>query len=267
MAFKHAEFNSTRQVEEKGSWLTGRPEAIWVRNKYQTELDNSHSAVVNMVHYCEEKNEELKSAYNFAQGIKRNIDAHMSERASAFDSLNNLLNKETKFEEGMWKTTQKGRKVKSITVKQKFKESDVDEMRFDSMLEYLKQYPEYASKSSFRKILDKIEEKEREIRHAKQEYHKAVSNYNHLLSMFATYIQKAQDKIDVYEKILTEGEKKLASTRYVKSVFFKLASEKTKSEVTLDTLQHRIKQFSNTLDLIKKDHAQNKGKEFVEMEY
>jgi len=266
MAFKHAEFNQTQKHEPKGV-LTGKKDAIFLRNRYQTELDNANSAVVNMVHYVEEQNSELKSQYNYALGLKRDVGAHEEERSKLYDSLGNILTKETNFEDKMWQTTQKGRKVKSVTIKQKFKDSDVDEMRYDSMMDYLKQYPEYASKSSFKKILEKIEEKEREIRHSKQKYNDAVSKYNYLLSDFHKYIQKAEDKIKAYNSIYTEGNKKLGATRYKKSVFYKFASEETKAKVELDTLTHRMDQFRNTLDIIKKEHSANHEKTFKEMEY
>jgi hypothetical protein len=266
MGFKHAGFNQTEKHEEKGV-LTGKKDALFLRNKYQTELDNSHSAAINMIHYIEDKSSEMKSQCNYTLGLKKDKEAHEEERSKLYDSLGNLLTKETDFEDKMWKTTQKGRKVKSITVKQKFKDSDIDEMRYDSMMNYLKQYPEYASKSSFRKITEKIEDKEREIRQSKQKYNDAVSKYNFLLSELPKDIKKAEDKVKVYHEVYEEGENKLKDTRYRKSVFYKMASEETKSKVRLDTLRHRIEQFSNTLDLLKEGVAKASKQSFVEMEY
>ena len=46
-----------------------------------------------------------------------------------------------------------------------------------------------------------------------------------------------------------------------------MASEETKSKVRLDTLRHRIEQFSNTLDLLKEGVAKASKQSFVEMEY
>lgn len=259
--------DSTKEIPAQGSVISGRPDAIFLRNRYQKEIDNTYAGVVNAVHFLEEKNDELKQIFNKSQSFKHDIEAHEKERANLFNSLGNVLNKETDFEKKMWETTQKGRKVKSVTIKQKFKDSDVDEMRYDSMLEYLKQYPEYGSKSTFRKITDKIDEKERELRHQKKEYHKAVSDYNHLRSTFEQDIRKAEDNFAEYERILEEGEKKLSETRYRRSVFYKVASAKVQAEVNLDTLSHRIKKFRNTLEIIKREHSQNKGKELVELAY
>lgn len=267
MKYGRVPFNTTKQIPEKGNIISGRKDAIFLRNKYQTELDNAHASIVNMVHRIEESNARLKEQYNYAQSVKRNIEAHEEERNSLYETLENLLKRETDFESKMWKDTQKGRKVKSVTIKQKFNESDIDEMKYDSMLEYLKQYPEYASKASFRKIIDKIEEKEREIRREKQQYNQSVSKYNYFLSLFEKDIQKSEDKFAAYDKILSEAKKKIGETRYIKSVFYKFASEKTKAEVNVDMLHHRVEQFKNTLNIIKSELSENKRRKFVEMNY
>ena len=273
MAFKHADFNDTEKIPEKGI-LTGRRNTAFLRNRYQEELDNANSAVVNMVHYCEDKNLELKGAFNKAQGLKASIAAHEKERESAYEALNNLLNKEKDFEAfmhkettGMYKEVSKNQSAKNIKIRQRMVSSD-NEMRFASMMKYLDKYPEYQTKSSFKKILDKIEEKEREIRDSKIFYNKAVSGYHDLLQAFKVYLQKAKDKIKVYHQLLNEGEKKIGETRYKKGFVYKwLTSERAKQEVTLDTLKHRIPQFENTLKIIEDELSQYEGRKFVELEY
>jgi hypothetical protein len=184
-----------------------------------------------------------------------------------YQSLGNLLTKETDFEKDMWKTTQEANKVTSVNIRQRINESDVDEMRFDSMMNYLKQYPVYASKTSFKNILEQIQNKEKDIRYKKEQYNKVVSLYNTELLGFEKDLQKAEDKFVAYENILTEGNKKLDECRYKRSLFYKLASEKDKANVNLDTLNHRIDQFRNTLDIFKKEYANNAGRTFVEMGY
>lgn len=257
----------TRQVKEKKlGWVSGINDTIFIRNKYQTELDNSWSAIVRIVHYLEDQNKWLKGVSSSIHAIRKNVEAHFEERSRLYSSLEKLLKKETEFEERMWKTTQKGRKVKSITFKQKFKDSDIEEARYDSMMEYLKQYPEYASKSSFRNITQKIESKEAEIRRNTEEYNKAISSYNFRLSYFQKDIQKAEDKFVAYEKVKEEGIKKLSETWYWKH-FRKFSSEKEKSNTEINTLTHRVNQFKNTLDIIKNEHLSYQTKPFQEIEY
>jgi hypothetical protein len=267
MGYLRVPFNTTKLITNKGNILTGSHDAIFLRNKYQPELDNAHAAIVNQVHYVEERSNEAKELFNKAQGLKRNIEAHISERGSLYETLGNLLNKETNFEFEMWRTTQQNNKVTQLNIKQKFSDSDVDEMRFDSMLEYLKQYPTYASKTTFKDIIDKIQAKEGEIRKEKEYYITTVSEYNTQLSTFEKELIKAGDKFNAYDKVFKEGTEKLANTRYRDSIFYKLASEKNKAEVNLDTLSHRVEQFQNTLDLIKNDYALYKSRNLTELEY
>jgi len=265
--FKHAPMNQTEQIVKKGTRISGMPDAIFLRNKYQTELDNAHASVVNMVHYCEEDNRKLKEAFNKAESLKRNIQAHETERERSYDSLGNLLNKETDFEEGMWKNTLDKNKVKSINVKQKFKDTGIDEIRYDAMNDYLRQYPEYTSKSTFKTILFDIRCKEREIREEKSNFNKSVSEYNYLLSNVEKSLRKAEDKIVAYHKILDEGQKKLGECKYINSIFYRMATEENKAKVTLDTLQHRMEQFTHTLDIIKSEFANAQRRLFEEMKY
>lgn len=249
-----------------GGTLSGRNDAIFLKNKYQAELDGTWDAIINMVHHLETKNSELKEVYAKIPAIKKNIEAHEKERTELYTNLGNVLTKETDFEDKMWKETQKGRKVKSVTIKQKFKDSDVDEMRYDSMLEYLKQYPEYASKSTFRKILDKIEQKELEIRKETEKYNEHISDYNFRLNDFGRYIQKAEDKFEAYNRIKKEAENKLNGARYNKSVLNKFRSEKSKAETNLDLLHHRVEQFEHTLEDVKEEHSRSKRKMFEDMQ-
>jgi len=265
--FHRAPINVTPQIPKKGTIVSGLPDAIFLRNKYQTELDNAHASVVNSVHYAEADSRMVKEAFNKAESCKRNIQAHETERVQLYTSLENLLNKETNFEEGMWKETLEKMKVRSVTVKQKFKDTDIDEIRYDAMNNFLSKYPEYTSKSTFKTLLDNIRYKEKEIREQKSFFNKMVADYNCILSKVETGIKRAEDNISIYHKILEEGQKKLSETRYVNSVFYRLASEQTKAKVTLDTLQHRIDKFTNTLNLIKSEFADTKRKSFVEMSY
>ena len=101
--------------------------------------------------------------------------------------------------------------------------------------------------------MDKIEEKERELRQAKEEYNRAVSKYHELLQAFKIHIHKAEGKIKVYYSLLEEGKQKISETRYVNGIFHKLSSERAKQEVTIDTTKHRIAIFEGTLKIIKEE--------------
>jgi len=268
MTFKQKSFNKTKMISLKGSnLLTGRPNAIYLKNKYQRELDNACAALVNMVHYIEEESKKLRYSFNKSQGLKHDIAAYETERIGLYNTFNDLLKKETNFETNMWKITQKNIKNNSLKIKQNFKESDVDEIKFNSMMDYIKQYPEYISKSSFKLLYENIIKKEKDIRESKKQYNETVSKYNYYLSLFNKYLKKSEDKILNYYDILKEGKEKLDNSRYRKGIFYKISSEKNKDEVNLNLINHRIEQFKNTLEILKKEFINNKDKSFEEMEY
>jgi len=274
MAFKPVPQNRTKNVNGENSSLgkiTGRSDAIYLRNKYQTELDNSNAAIVNQVHYLEDKTKELKGAFDNAQRLKKDIDAHLEERKTLYENLENLLANEKGHDKEMWFETLKSRvqemKDKNISVFPKIKDSDVESMNIGSMLDHPKQYPDSKIKDRFEKILHDIEWKEKEIRKERESYNSAVATYNYFLTPFEKNIQKAEDKFSAYNKILQEGTQRLNECRYSSSIFHKLSSEKSKDEIKIDTLQHRVEQFRNTLDIIKRNLSQYETKKFVEMQY
>jgi hypothetical protein len=271
---KPVPINRTKHVKGEDSVLgkiTGRSDAVFLRNKYQTELDNANAAIVNHVHYLEDKMKELKGAFDNAQRLKKNGDAHLEERKTLYENLENLLANEKGHEKEMWFETLKSRiqemKDKSITVIPKIKDSDVESMNIGSTLDHPKQYPDSKIKDRYEKILNDIEWKEKEIRKERESYNGAVATYNYFLTPFEKNIQKADDKFSAYDKILHEGKNRLNDCRYSGSIFHKLSSEKSKDEITLDTLSHRVEQFRNTLGIIKGNLSQYETKKFVEMQY
>lgn len=266
--------NHTKKVKGEDSFLgkiSGRSDAVFLRNKYQTELDNAHAAIVNHVHYLEDKMKELKGAFDNAQRLKKNIEAHLEERKTLYENLENLLTNEKGHEKEMWFETLKSRiqemKDKNITVFPKLKDSDVESLNIGSTLDHPKQYPDSKIKDRYEKILKDIEWKEREIRKERESYNGAVSSYNYFLTPFEKNIQKAEDKFVAYDKIFKEGEKRLSECRYSGSLFQKFSSEKANDEISLDTLSHRAEQFRNTLDIIKRNLSQYETRKFVEMQY
>jgi len=274
MTYNRIPRNTTRKVDGENSLvgrISGRSDAVFLRNKYQNELDNANVAIVEHVHFLENKMKELKGAFDNAQRLKKNIEAHLDERKTLYENLENLLANEKGHEKEMWFETLQSRiqemKDKNITVFPKLKDSDVESMNIGSTLDHPKQYPDSKIKDRYQKILNDIEWKEKEIRKERELYNGAVSSYNFFLTPFEKNIQKAEDKFSAYDKILQEGTKRSNDCRYSGSIFYKLSSEKSKDEISLNTLSHRVEQFKNTLDIIKRNLSQYETKKFVEMQY
>jgi len=65
--FKHIDFYTTNQVESGGfiGRLTGKNDLIFLRNKWQTEIDNSWAALMNMAHYLETCEDSIQTIVRF----------------------------------------------------------------------------------------------------------------------------------------------------------------------------------------------------------
>lgn len=245
--------------------ITGKQDAIAIKEKYQKALDYTHESVRKQIGVLYDMNHKLKWGLSEIQKFKKDIIVDEEERARLYTDLNNLLNKETNFEKTMMQTSQKGKKSSSIKIKPKFK--DVDEVKFNAMQDYLDKYPEYTSKSSFKKILEKIENIESGIKKTKKEYNRAVTDVLRELSYFPGNIMNAEDKIKRFKDQLKEANEKLRNMRFLKSIAYKLASEREKSKVNINTLYYRIEEKENVVKGLKEEVEKSKRQDLEKMEY
>jgi len=245
--------------------ITGKQDAIAIKEEYQRALDYSHERVKNKIDWLYGMNHKLKDNLASAQKLKKDILADEDEKVKLYSSLNNLLNKETNFEKEMMKTSQKGRKTSSVKINPRFK--DVDEVRFNAMQDYLDKYPEYASKSSFKNILSKISEIEAGIKDTRKNYNRAVSEVLRELSYFPRNIMEAEDLVKRFKDQLKEGNEKLKKMRFLKSFVYKLSSEKEKMKVNIHTLYYRIEEYEKSIQKLKEEVEKAKRQDLEEMEY
>lgn len=247
--------------------ITGKQDAIAIKEEYQKALDYTHESVRKQIGVLYDMNHKLKWGLSEIQKFKKDIVADEEERSRLYAELNNLLNKETNFEKEMMITSQKGRKNTKVTIKPKFKDSDIDEVRFNAMQEYLDKYPEVSSRSSIKETREEIKKIENGIKHTKKEYNRAVTDVLRELSYFPGNIMNAEDKIKRFKDQLKEANEKLKNMRFLKSIAYKLASEKEKRKVEINTLYYRIEEKENVVQEMKKEVEKAKRQDLEEMEF
>ncbi len=245
--------------------ITGKQDAIAIKEEYQKALDYTHEEIDKKVKWLYGMNHKLKDNLAATQKYKKNILSDEEGRGRLYTELNNLLNKETNFEKEMMKTSQKGRKTSNIKISPKFK--DVDEIKFNTMQDYLDKYPEFASKSSFKKILEKIEDVEEGIKKTKKEYNHAVSEVLGELSYWPRNIMEAENLVKRFKEQLKEGKEKLSKMRYLRGVAYKLSNEKEKMKVNIHTLYYRVEEMEATINKFKEEVERAKRQDLEEMEY
>ena len=229
---------SARTVKSKGNTITGSQSAIFLRNKYQDLLESVYNQLRNHLEFMNGMNRKAQNPLQAAKSIESNISVHESERKSLYDALDGLLDKELGAEYTMWKDSHQGL---HIDTKQGLGSGGGILSSGNISLRYLEQYPKLGSDPRFSSLSIKISEKEKAIRQQKEAYNEQVKRYNHELTYFPKNIEIADGIIDEYNRILVEGRDKLASTRYVESIFYQLSTEENKNKVSLQTDHHQIK--------------------------
>lgn len=247
--------------------ITGKKDAIAIKEEYQNALDHTHEQVNKKVKWLYGMNHKLKDNLALVQKYKKDIVADEDEKLELYATLNNLLVKETNFEKEMPKESKKGKKNAKVTIKPKIKDSDVDNFRINAVQEYLEKYPEYASKSSFKKILDKIAETEKGIKDTKKKYNKAISEVLRELAYWPRNLMEAEDLVKRFKEQLKEAKEKLNKMRYLKSIAYRLASERAKMKVNIHTLYYRIEEKENTIKQFKSEVVKAKRQDLEEMDY
>jgi len=89
--------------------ITGKKNAIDVKDEYQKALDYTHKQVEDKKKWLHGMNHKLKDNLALAQKYKKNIVADNEEKIQSYNSLNNLLKQESNFEKEMMKLSKKGR--------------------------------------------------------------------------------------------------------------------------------------------------------------
>jgi hypothetical protein len=233
--------------------LTGKKDAIFIKEEYQKALDHVHEEVKSKVKWLQGMNHKLKDNQAAIQKYKQHIKADEEEREELYRSLTNLLMTELEHEGKMFKELKKRSSKTKTIIKPKIKDSDVEEFKINSSEEFQNNYPKYASKSSFKNILCNISEIENGIKQTKKKYNRAVSEVMRELSYWPKNIMQAEDLIKRFKEQLKEAKHKLTNMRYLNSIFYKLSSEKEKQKVNLHTLYYRMEELENTVKKLKEE--------------
>lgn len=247
--------------------IIGKKDAIAIKEEYQKALNFAHEDVKKKINWLYDMNHKLKDNLAAIQKLKKDVIADEDEKHTLYTNLFNLLKDEKKFEKEMMVLSKKGNKTTKVIIKPKFKDSDIDDLKINAMQEYLDKYPEYATKSSFKKILDKIENIEKGIKDTKKKYNFHVSEVLRELSYWPRNILEAENKIKRFKDQLKEGKEKLSQMRYRKSIFYKLAGEKEKMKVDIHTLYYRIEEYEDTLKKLKEEAEKAKKQDLETMDY
>jgi hypothetical protein len=265
---------TNKAYEDRGTIgrITGHRDAVFLKNKYQTELNKANVDLIDMIHHVENVNRrKALDYYHEAKALREDLKAHLGERDSLSQRLDTLLEKELGQEYKMWKESPQGLRINTTEgLTSQVSQAGmgvVGNINPTPILKYLEKYPALSSQPRFSELVSNIKDKEKEIRKKAESYNRAISGFNHELPFYEKNVQKCQDNLDHYHKILEEGTSKIENCRYVKSFMFRMLPEDQKAEILIDTLPHTIEKWKNMITLFRDDLSKYQKQPFTELSY
>ncbi len=250
--------------------LTGRTSAIYQKKRYEDKLNEIWKEFDNTMSEINEQNAEFDRLDTTIPGLRKTLSAMKDEWKESLTSLGNILEKTKRHEWEMWETTQKSRQIRVQKNAPKIKYSDVDEMNFNSMTDFIKQYTELQSQKVIDKAVQAVEEKRKELVSAQKELDKVISERNLIVSKFEKLTDKAQKNLEAFEELIKEAEEKVNNSSYNKSkLWHALKTEYEKEATKLDLMEYRgkLEERKSVLERVKGQHAKYERKAFVDMEH
>lgn len=251
MTFKHIPSNTTKYVEMSGIFgrFSGKNDLIYLRNKWQRELDNAWAALMNMTHYLEE-NDAYKQTVIRSNDIARyrgSVDDKKKEKDSLYKEVFKCIEKDQAYEERMWKIHQEMYKTSSHAsqnVSRSFKNINVTK---EEIKRYVTRYPTTQTSND----LQMIKDTEKRLKDSRADYRHNLALLRDYFEQFKLELGKLESKYKAYIDIKEEGTRQLEACSYKNTVFYRMSTMEFKQSMCLNTLQHRVNQVETTINHFK----------------
>jgi hypothetical protein len=262
------EYKPTKEKVNLIDRLLKRTDPVFWQKIVQGELDKRWAAFDTTADKLRNDFEKFNRQAMEITEAEHNVQTTEKEWAESLTSLGNLLNKNASHEKQMWETTQKNRKAGNFKIKQKFNDSDVDEIRFNNMMEYIKQYPELQMQKTVDRLIDNVKDKRNEIVSVNKVYREAIKETNVYLNIAKNKLQEVQDELVAFEKMKMEGEQKVNEAQ-TKGLINKIinstrtAAEKESTKLNFFAYDRKIDVSKNQLKLIEKRLREYENRKFM----
>ena len=94
------------------------------------------------------------------------------------------------------------------------------------------------------------------IKNTKKDLNKAVADALKEIAYFPRNVLEFKDYVSRYREVFEEANLKINNSRYVKSILFKLSSEKNKQDILIDTLNHNPHHFETSVNQLEKEYQE-----------
>ena len=241
---------------------------VYWKRTIQTELDTRWTTFDNSSEKLALDFEKFNRQAVEITEAENNMESTRREWAESLTSLGNLLNKNTTHEKGMWDVTQNNKHNRSMKIKQKFIRTGIDEMNFNSMMDYIKQYPELQAQRTIEKMIGDVKEKRDEVIAADKRYAEIKKEANTYLNIAKNKLQEVEDELASFEKMKIEGEQKVNDAQFkgLKNKLLnwnKTEAEKQSTRLDMFKYDRKIDVSRNQLKLIRQRIEKYEDRTFI----
>lgn len=245
--YESKKFNTTKQIKSCGiiGRLTGKNDLIFLRNRWQTEIDNAYVALWNMAHYIETCEDSVQTIirYNALAKLRGEIQDANVKRERMYTNVFKYIQKDQEYSERMWKIHQDMHKSSPSQSSNLSTSLNNINVTHEEIKRYVSMYPQVEIKNDIQMIKDL----ENSIEMKKSEYRNNVAILRDYFEQFKLELIKFESKYIAYNKLLEEGKSMVEGNRFKESLFYNMMTEEKKHELAIDTIKHQINQIEQTL--------------------
>ena len=250
--------------------LTGRTSAIYQKKRYEDKLNELWREFDSTIDKIKSQNTDFDKLDTAIPGFKKTLEVARDEWHESLTSLGNLLEKAKKHEWEMWQTTQKNRHIRVQKNAPRIKYSDVDEMNFNSMTDFIQKYPDIQTQKTVEKAIQSVDDKRKEIIDTQRGLDQAISERNLIVSTFEKLTQDAEDTLNTFEELIKEADEKVNNSPYNRSkLWMALKTDYEKEATKLELMPYRgeLQKRKNVLKRVQGQHAKYQRRDFVDIEH
>ncbi|MDD5531091.1 MAG: hypothetical protein PHX21_13820 [bacterium] len=241
MGYKRIPHNKTKYVEMGGilSKLSGRNNAIYIKNHWQRAIDNDWASLMNMAHYIEQCTDTIQTIVRFnAISKDRGIihDANIKRR-DLYAKIESAIKEDQQYSERMLKIQlNEGATINNFNAKNMT-------VSTGDIQKYVESYPHIEIKTD----MQLIRSMEQDINYKKQKYRENIASLRDYFEQFKLELIKLKSKNARYESDLEEGKNAVLEDAYLNSIFYKYSSNENKYLLKLSTERHSHEQVRRTI--------------------
>lgn len=251
---------NTRNTEESVlGGLTGRNNAVQIRNAYQKRIDDKLAETWNLVHYLEIDEKNLRTALENLQASEALVNTLVNDHGEKLGTLSEHHNNVSKQEAEGFRQITDVLKEQARHPTKVYARSPVfgnGPIVNTPGIKFPKRYENGAFKKQQNTHSNDIRHIKDSERIEKQKYMGRVKYYAQLVNQYSLKLAKVEANLKQYEFDLETGRDILNKERYVGSFFYNISGFKNQSEVTLNTLTHDTEKLKVVIETLKAKFAE-----------